>query len=85
MKTINELSEEQIDVINEYVANICNSSRIAEVFGTTEEVVKDAIDYCDFIRQVESLPEDENGLGYVNEEDYDKLVVEFANRILDTM
>lgn len=85
MKTINELSAEQVNVINEYAANICKLSRIAEIFGTTEEIVKDAIDYCDFIRQVESLPEDENGIGYDNEEDYDNLVVELANRILDTM
>lgn len=85
MKNINKLSVEQVNVINEYAANICNSSRIAKEFGTTEDIVNDAIDYCDFIRQVENLTEDDNGIGYDNEEDYDKLVVELANHILDTM
>lgn len=82
MKTIDELTVEQVNVINEYAANICKSSRIADVFDVTEEKVKDAIDYTDFIRRVEELPSDENGIGFVCEDDYDNLVVELANRII---
>ena len=84
MKNINEVSTEHINIIVEYAANLVTSAQVAKVFDTTEEVIRDAIDYCNFIRRCENLEEEPNGIGYADESEFDALILELVNRIEET-
>lgn len=55
MKTA-DVTQKQLEVIVEYIANLTTSNNVASVFEVSNDKVKDAIDKTDLIRRAENLP-----------------------------
>lgn len=83
MEESDDRDNEERAVLVEYAANLCNSDKVAEVFGCepTEELSNIL---CDFVREWEAAPCDPEGATPEQDAVLDSILGEYAERILNS-
>lgn len=76
------ITNEMYDALNHYAANLYDSEKVAEIFGVSEDKVRNVLADTDFQNEYGNAPSDEYGFTKEGDEFIDNLLEEVAQKIL---